>query len=118
MQKYYDYYGYYPASTEDLQEFIDWWLGQGLYAPEPIPDSSGPSSIYASWLDKFYDQYGRYPNDTEELEEFIRWCQGEGIYTDNGVPLGDGLWILMLLAALFTLTNVLFKRKTTRSNQH
>lgn len=111
--KYREYYGYDPASTADLQEFIDWWLGQGLFAPEPDDTSTagGPSSIYTAWLDKFYDYYGRYPYTDEELEEFIRWWQGTGIYTE---PVGDGLWPLLLLALL----NIILRYRKLKNKEN
>ena len=72
----------------------------------------GPQSLYDQWLDKFVNYYGREPNDDDELEEFINWWLGQGVYTPT--PIGDGLWILLLLAmAIF-----FFKRhKKTNSNQ-
>lgn len=113
VQKYRDYYGTDPTSTAELQAFIDWWLGQGLFAPEPDTDddSGGPSSLYNAWLDKFYDYYGRYPNNEAELEEFIRWWQGQGVFTPD-TPVGNGVIVLVLIALIWAVRRWL-KTKTT-----
>ena len=113
VQKYREYNGTDPTSTAELQAFIDWWLGQGLFAPEPDTDddSGGPSSLYNAWLDKFYDYYGRYPDNEAELEEFIRWWQGQGVFTPD-TPVGNGAIVLLIIAFIWAVRRRL-KTKTT-----
>ena len=119
VDRFMDYYGRLPNDDKELQDFIDWWMGSGLFNPDDDDPSSsgGPGSLYAMWVERFYDYYGTYPADNDELQRFIDFWMAKNSGVFNGeTPIGNGLWLLLLMAIAYTTARAI-RRKRAKSNE-
>ena len=86
----------------ELDRFIEWKLGLSLFFnPNEKPDDESVlDPLYKLWYDQFVAEFSRPPVDDGELEAYIEWCLGgrTGNFFYNKAPIGDGVWILLLLA--------------------
>lgn len=106
-------------SDEELEDFIDWWLGQGFLAPsvDPDPDPDpGIPGLYESWLEMFRAEMERDPVSLSELEDYIKWKMGEGPFSPyEDLPTGElPLVMMLLLSACYCIKR---KIKTTHTNK-
>ena len=112
-EQFYAEFGRYPSSDQELQDYINWKMGSGIFNPtpeEPDPSSDIPT-IYQQWMDQFFAEFGRYPNSEKELQDYINWKLGIGVFNPSPTPVGDVPWLMMIL--LLTIT-MIFKIKTIR----
>ena len=108
-----------PHDDDELQRFIDWKLGISPFFnpdPEPNPDpGTGIDDLYTMWYNLFVSEVGRDPIDDDELQRFIDWKLGMGyFYINENAPVGDGIWLLLLLAMAFAGVKLVKKHESKR----
>ena len=84
-------FGYLP-SDEQLEAYIKYKTETGSDTP---PSSDIPTLDDDEWANMFFMEFGRFPTP-EELEAYKNYKLGV-------VPVGDGMWLLLLLALVYAL---------------
>lgn len=116
IDAFYAEFGRYPSSDKELQDYINWKMGSGVFNPTPEDDEpgSGIPTIQGQWMDAFFAEFGRYPNNDKELQDYINWKLGVGVFNPSLAPVGDIPWlmIVLMLAALMT-----YRAKTRKTTQ-